>query len=193
MTEAEMDIQRLEAYLDGEVTGPARTVLEERLATDRALADQLDDLRAARLTRSAVWRALEPDERQVEHLVAGITAAARQREIWRKRAVALRWVSAAAASVLLGIGVGWFGRTFMHPQPAPPAFPVAHGPAMPDGPASPEALFRVALTDESGNVLAVQTFDSIDRARAFATDVQQWQQRQRQAQTGDILLVGDRF
>jgi anti-sigma factor RsiW len=186
MTGVDSELEQLEAYLDGALAPGERAALEERVDRDRALAEELDELRAARMTRAAVWGSLEPTQIEIERLVAFVGAAARRDEVWRKRNNALKWVSAAAASILIGVGAGWFGRTVMAPSAPAPLTPMATAPME-------QNLFRVAITDESGNVLAVQKFDSIDSAREFTSDVQQWQQRQQQVQDGNLILVGDRF
>jgi anti-sigma factor RsiW len=186
MTGIEGETEQLEMFLDRGLTAGEQAALEARLRQDPALADAIDELRSQRMTRLAVWRSLEPSDREIDHLAATITSAARRDELRRRRAVALKWVSAAAASILLGIGAGWFGRAVMAPPEPATSVPVATAPAE-------DNLVRVAITDESGNVLAVQKFDSIDRAREFTRDVRQWQQRQRQVQDGNMILVGDRF
>ena len=43
-------------------------------------------------------------------------------------------------------------------------------------------VYQVALTDEAGNITAVQKFDSLDEARNFAADVGRWQAHQQELQ-----------
>ncbi|MCC6240669.1 MAG: hypothetical protein IT448_10265 [Phycisphaerales bacterium] len=226
MIPSEQNLEELQAYLDDQLTPDQRAALDQRLANDPVLVEVLDALHADRADRAALWRSLEPNESQIQHLIDSIDQRIRRESVWQKRASALRWVSAAAASVLLGLGIGWFAHQASAPGPTHDSHWLAKtptsvqevgtgpgggsvvrstgdarslphiqntGPANMVSPAETGGEIRVALTDESGNVLAVQPFDSIERARAFTNDLQQWQQRQRQAQDGALRLVGDRF
>jgi hypothetical protein len=47
----------------------------------------------------------------------------------------------------------------------------------------------VALTDEAGNITAVQKFDNMEDARNFAADVGRWQARQQQIQQGQPIVT----
>ena len=39
-------------------------------------------------------------------------------------------------------------------------------------------VYQVALTDDKGNIMAVQQFDKLEDAKAFAADVGRWQAQQ---------------
>lgn len=94
------------AYVDGQLA-PARVpVVEGAIARDPALAARVAELRA----QSAALRdALDPwlDEALPDRLVAataGPAPRARRVPAW------LGLTAAAAASLVLGVGIGWFGR-----------------------------------------------------------------------------------
>lgn len=195
MAVAEADIELLETYLDGELSPHEARELEERLQRDPRLAMELDELRAERAMRAAVWHHLEGDDRTVAQVQSNLDRALLREQVreatWRRRSGALRWVGAAAASIVIGIGLGWTGRALMDDNRTAP------GPSLASGPAPAVTVegggYRVALTDEAGNIVAVQRFDSLEAARQFTVDLRQWQQRREQVRTANVVLVGDRF
>jgi hypothetical protein len=69
------------------------------------------------------------------------------------------------------------------------------------GKASPQAaadggaaqIYQVALTDEDGNITAVQKFDTLEKAQSFAAEVTRWQARHEQIQNGRVLVKTSKF
>jgi hypothetical protein len=55
------------------------------------------------------------------------------------------------------------------------------------------STYQVTLRDENGHVVAVQRFDSIDKAQEFAADVARWQSRSERLASGRVVLTADRF
>jgi len=53
--------------------------------------------------------------------------------------------------------------------------------------------YHVNLVDESGHVVATQTFDTLEQAQEFADDVGRWQVTRRQMQDGHVQLVAEEF
>ena len=51
----------------------------------------------------------------------------------------------------------------------------------------------VALTDEAGNITAVQKFDKLEDAREFAAEVGRWQARHQQIQNGNVVMTTTKF
>lgn len=94
------------AYVDGQLA-PARTpAVEDAIARDPALAARVAELRAQ---NAALRDALDPwlDEALPDRLVAataGPASRARRVPAW------LGLTAAAAASLVVGVGIGWFGR-----------------------------------------------------------------------------------
>ena len=94
------------AYVDGQLA-PARVpAVEDAIARDPALAARVAELRAQ---STALRDALDPwlDEALPDRLVAataGPAARARRVPAW------LGLTAAAAASLVVGVGIGWFGR-----------------------------------------------------------------------------------
>jgi anti-sigma factor RsiW len=107
------------AYVDGQLA-PARVpAVEEALARDPALAARVGDLQR----QNALLRdALDPwlDEALPDRLVAataGPPAARRRLPRWLPAAMA------ATATLLVGVGVGWFGRDYdLHRDGMPTTF-----------------------------------------------------------------------
>jgi hypothetical protein len=52
---------------------------------------------------------------------------------------------------------------------------------------------QVQLTDDTGRVVAVQHFESMDKANEFAKDIQAWQERQQQMRSGNVMMTGGKF
>ena len=53
--------------------------------------------------------------------------------------------------------------------------------------------YVVSLTDESGNVIGVQRFSTLQEANDFANDVARWRAQHNQLRNGGARLVGDQF
>jgi anti-sigma factor RsiW len=97
----------LNAYADGQLDASRAAAVEEAMARDPALADWVADARQ----RSAALRdALDPwlsepiPERLIAAAAAPADAAQRRVRNWLKPSLA------AAATLLLGLGVGWYAR-----------------------------------------------------------------------------------
>jgi hypothetical protein len=95
---------------------------------------------------------------------AGPTVAAKTR-------LRLRYAMAAAALIAIGFLVGWMGATGGKSN-------VSAG----------EAAYRVEILDESGQVMAVQKFGSLEKAREFSEDLRQWQIRQERLLNGRVTV-----
>jgi anti-sigma factor RsiW len=184
MSLEERDLEQLDSELDGSLSPRESAELRARLAGDPLLAVAQDELRSERTARSALWASLEPGEDEATSLADRIlSAASRQRD--RRRAASWtgwRRFAAIAACVLLGFAAGWGARSH---RPAT----VAHTNSAPNS----NGPFEVALTDDHGHEIAVQHFDSADKAHEFARDVRQWQERAIKVRTGTPVIVADRF
>jgi hypothetical protein len=122
---------------------------------------------------------------------------------WSGRVRILRQLSAAAACLIVGVLVGWFGHS-RNQSAQPMASDSASRITFPDNGNSATLVsnspsrngsggFNVQITDDTGRVLGVQHFDTLHDAREFSNDLSRWQARQRQMRSGDIRLIGDDF
>jgi anti-sigma factor RsiW len=174
----ERDIELLESYLDGQSDGEELAGLRRRLEREPELAAMLEQLRGERSLRLGVFASYEPDDIQAKRVTAELQRAMRRR--------AYRWAplrrfaygAAAAAAIVLAFlaGAGWMGSTNKNGQV------VAEPP-----------VYKVELRDETGKVLAEQQFNSLDKAREFSDDLQQWRYRQERLLNGDVTIRSDQF
>jgi len=175
MTISDTELDLLETYLDGALGSDAIGALRARLVVEPELAMALDELRAERSMREAVWRAMEPDQISADRLtwrVRGAMAAqVRQpRRGWSQWQLG-RIGSAAAACLVIGFFIGSAGRHGQTIAPTPDVnlSPVAVNSS--NTPASNAGGLLVPVTDESGQVVAWQPFDSTSQAKAFTEDL----------------------
>src|SRR2546421_1440258 len=157
------DLELLEALLDNELTAQQSEQLRTRLASEPALAAELEHLRAERKLRAEMFSSLEGgEEAVVEKILAqvgpAVPDASGRAGHTRFR---LRYAMAAAALIAIGFLVGWMGATGGKSNLS-----------------ASEAPYRVEILDESGQVMAVPTFQTLEKAREFSGDLQQWQIRQ---------------
>ena len=191
MSDEELEV--LENYLDGALSPREADRVTRRAALDPECAAALDRLRAERAMRQAVWQSNEPDPAAAHSAGrAALTAAIRADRRFRFTRH-LRRASGVAAGLLIAFAGGWVARG-LRSSPAP-----APAPLMSSAPAATE--FQVALTDDGGNIIAVQHFSDPGRARQFAEDVGRWQSRRRHEDrretsgdsSGDFSQVSDEF
>ena len=83
---------------------------------------------------------------------------------------------AAAALIAVGFLVGWMGATGGKSNAS-----------------AGEAPYRVEILDESGQVMAVQKFGSLEKAREFSDDLQQWQIRQERLLNCQVTVESAKF
>lgn len=210
------EFELLESYLDGELTPAEVQRLETRLVHEPELSAALGRKGSEHAVRQAVWRSMEPDEAAARVLAAAVAASARRSNLRRLAFKFARVAGAVAACVVLflaGVGVG---RGQAAPEtgngrhraplesggttrPAEPedaaAFFHAADKAHPRSPSAGGApyVYQVALTDEAGNITAVQKFDTLEDAQRFAAEVGRWQDRQQQIQSGKVVVTTSRF
>lgn len=192
----EPDFELLERYLDRELTQDETLRLEQRLSSEPELAEALARMSADYAIRRAVWASMEPAPADAMNVAAGVGRFARKAELRRRLARLSRIAGAAAACVMLGFLAGWVGRGGSIAQAneggTPTTRPAVH-PSSHDGkaaqPTEPPGLYQVALTDEAGNITAVQKFATLEDARNFAADVGRWQALQAQIDNGQPVMT----
>ncbi len=108
-----VDEGRLHAYLDGEVDAAGRADLEAHLAACRACRGELDEARALREESRFLLRGTGPSA--IEEPPFGLVQARADRERGRLLGSRHRLLRGAAwaASLIVALGLGWFGRTLL--------------------------------------------------------------------------------
>jgi len=167
------DVELLEAWLDDELTPGQAEELGVRLINEPALASELEKLRSERKVRANLFSSLEGGE---EAVVDRILSAARSSGSAGPARWRLRYAMAAAALIAIGFLVGWMGAMGGKSNAI-----------------AGEAPYRVEIVDESGQVMAVQKFQSLEKAREFSEDIQQWQIRQEQVLSGQVTLQSAKY
>jgi|SRR5882672_4231148 len=176
------DIELLEAFLDDELTPAQSLLLRDRLASEPNLAGELEQLRAERKLRANMFLGLEGGEEAiVERILAQVgpavpDVAAKVSDRAGPTRLRLRYAMAAAACIVLGFLIGWMGA--------------AGGKS---NARASEAPYRVEILDESGQVMAVQKFQSLEKAREFSDDLQQWQIRQERLLNGQVTVHSAKY
>ena len=179
------DVELLEAHLDGALSADENERLTARLCREPQLADALATLRAERSVRRRAFSSLEPDPQAADAFAAHAVEQIARQDRWRRTSRLLRRVSAVAAGFAIAFAGGWVARGSAAADPAPRvAASTTSG-----GPSS----IQVALTDEQGNIVAVQQFDDLRQAAQFADDVGRWQARRRQVESGQVVPVSGEF
>ena len=188
------DVQLVEAYLDGALAPGESERLAGRLAREPHLVELVEALRAERAVRQAVWTSLEPDEAGAGATVsAAVSAAARQERLQHAIRRARR-LTAAAAVIAIAFAGGWAARARLAgPQAARDVHPQSGHRFVTSGGGVGEASYPVALTDENGNITAVQYFETPEAARRFAEDVGRWQSKPRPPQAAPIVPASGEF
>jgi anti-sigma factor RsiW len=188
MSSTEHDVELLEQYLDAELPTDQAEQLRLRAGSDPTLNATMQRLRQQRALRREGFGALEPSPDQVDALLARIDRAVAQHRVWTLRTIALRRITAAAACVLVGVGVGWMGRStlvnddFRLPertahsaisgtntisQPLVGQYP-AYSTTQRSHPWADADGYKVAITDAFGRVIAIQRFKCLHEAMEFS-------------------------
>ena len=176
------DFELLENYLDGELSPAEVLRVERRLAAEPELAAALGRMSSEYEVRLAAYRSLEPDVRAADALASAVGRQVRraERSAPHRRVFRIgRLAGALAACVAISFSAGWVGRGFA--APAKPGQVVM-------APKGEPYVYQVALTDDHGNITAVQQFNKLEDAQAFAADVGRWQAQQQVKQTGPIVM-----
>ena len=170
------EIEKLETYLDGALPPAEAEEVCRRAAEDPALCAALDQLRAERAARAAAWNSYEPSPATAEAVAERTVQVAVRRDRNIRASRAARRATAVAACLALAFVGGWVARGRVVERDA-----------------APDNTAQVALTDENGNVIAVQRFEDPRKARQFADDVDKWQSRRRRAETREYLQSSGEF
>ena len=216
---SDMDIELLEAHLDGELSSSEDAALRDRLLSDQKLATELMALRADRAVRTEVFESLEPDDMAVKRLVLGVRKQITKEAVRGDRMRILRYIGSAAAVILFSFSAGWLGKARVANQ-APSGQPAQVAVQNENSgsidftgnqgigtlvsntlgtqnavrrPGENPAGYQVALTDALGRIVAVQHFNTSEEAREFSEDVSRWQRQQQQIRGAEPVVYKDRF
>ena len=185
------DLALLESYLDGELSSAELQSLQQRLAADVDLSSALSRLSEDFTVRQAVWTSLEGTPSESIALSRQVVQSIRRAGFWERSRNYVR-AGIAVAACLMCFSAGWIGRgssaSAMTPDRTPGNPPTLVAGSSTDVSATP-FLYQVALTDEAGNITAIQKFDTLEDAKAFAAELSKWQAEQAQAQYGQAVLM----
>jgi anti-sigma factor RsiW len=171
------DRELLEMYLDDELSADQLDQFRARLATDPAVAAEVENLRLERQLRAALFNSLEGgEEAVVERALAEVHGLDQRHQRRAGQARKLRYAMAAAALIIVGFLVGWMGATGGKSNAS-----------------ASEPPYRVEILDESGQVMAVQKFATLEKAREFSDDLQQWQVRQERLLNGQVTVHSAKY
>lgn len=200
----ESDLELLEMYLDDALSDGELAAMAQRIAEEPELAAELENLRVQRELRSRVWAALEPGDAAVERLLGRVDESVRRRTNLERQLRWGRWIGAAAACILVGFTTGYMGRGGSSGEQGSANIAMNSNNQIVQGMQVADSgghinfvgkvpTAQVQLTDDSGKVIAVQPFESMDKANEFVSDIQAWQDRQKQMQNGNVVLMGGKF
>jgi len=188
-SQADQEMELLSAYIDGELSAEESAALQLRVSADPSLASAIEQLRADRVVRSALWQNFEPDEAAVGRLIDRVDRAIDRQTVWTHRLANLRIIGSAAACIIVGL---FIGRVAFGPRGGPIDSTVA-GSSMPIGGVQPvvapvgsqaPAPAQVRIVDSNNNPVALQPFNSTEDLQRFIEDLRAWQQAQEQAKQG---------
>jgi len=195
MSMTDQDLELLEAYVDGELSGADEEELRRRLDAEPGLAAALETLRAEAHVRSQVWKGYEPDETAVRRLIARVDASVDRNTIWAHRLSKIRGVSAAAACIVLGVFIGHAafssgpgpGNAPSISNPTRVGVPAGGPPRLATGPQR-EGPVQYQIVDDSGKAITLQPFSSQKEGEDFLLDLARWQREQEQLRQGGTTL-----
>jgi len=190
----DQDLELLEAYMDGELSGADEDELRRRLDGEPGLAAALETLRAEAHVRSQVWKGYEPDEAAVRRLIARVDASVDRNTIWAHRLSKIRVLSAAAACIVLGVLIGRV--TFSSHEASDGGISNATrvdahrgGPArLIPAPHQQGGPVQFRIVDGNGTPITLQPFNSQKEADDFLLDLARWQHEQEQLRQGGTTL-----
>jgi len=187
-TPVDPDLALLESYLDGELSSVELQALQQRLQGDNELSSALARLSEDFTVRQAVWTSLEGTPAESAALSRQVVRSIRRAGFWERSRNYVR-AGVAVAACLICFVAGWVGRGTTATAAVPDG-PAASGNEVSNPIASePPFVYQVALTDDEGNIAAIQKFDSLDDAKAFAADLGKWQAEQAQFEAGQAVLM----
>jgi hypothetical protein len=196
------DLELLSAYLDGELPVVESEGLWRRLAAERDLATELDQMRHDLASRGMSWACFEPDDGAVARVQYQVMRGARRDDVMATLRRVGSVASSVAAILLFGFTVGWMGRgNAMAPNPAgmhsgPQATQIAD--MHPTDLAQDGKVAKAyPLYDEGGNLLGkivpTKPFASEEEAQQFMQHLNGFQDMQQGSHDSYVLPAANRF
>jgi hypothetical protein len=180
------DLMQLEAYLDDALSDEEVAMLRDRLAHETALSTALKMLREERTQRQAFFASIDPTPAEVDKLVGQIKHKAQRRRWYHHPRKVLQTLGAMAACVVVGAILGQVYNN------NPGGVPRPHGTVgISETKTNGQQKYAVEVTDDFGNVIAVQEFTDQQAARDFMNDLKKVQSQRRQR--NGVINVGDEF
>lgn len=200
MSMSERDTELLETYLDRETTSQESAEVEQRLATEPALASRLDELKSHRAMRLKAFNGGRVEDEMVEHLLAESRAVRASEAIRLSGWSRFRYASTAAACLLVGLAVGSSVRVerpagsmntagLMLPAGGPPATTtVANAPRLPT-----QGIWVVNILNNDGQVMARFGFATEAEARQFAQQAKAWSDPTSRAGIREVIVGSESY
>jgi anti-sigma factor RsiW len=200
MSMSERDTELLETYLDRETTSQESAEVEQRLATEPALASRLDELKSHRAMRLKAFNGGRVEDEMVEHLLAESRAVRASEAIRLSGWSRFRYASTAAACLLVGLAVGSSVRVerpagsmntagLMLPAGGPPATTtVANAPRLPM-----QGIWVVNILNNDGQVMARFGFATEAEARQFAQQAKAWSDPTSRAGIREVIVGSESY
>ncbi|QOV88836.1 anti-sigma factor [Humisphaera borealis] len=182
------DLALLESYLDGELSSAQLQSLQQRLAADADLSSALARLSEDFTVRQAVWTSLEGSVAESRTVSRQVVRSIRRAGFWERSRNYVR-AGIAVAACLVCFSAGWIGRGSTATAAMTPGQSPDGAKAIAEGGSAAPFLYQVALTDEAGNITAIQKFDTLEDAKAFAAELSKWEAEQAQAKYGQTVLM----
>jgi hypothetical protein len=189
MAVSERDFEMLEGYLDDALEMGEVELLRARLASDAEFAAALEDVRGERAARRMFFAALEPDDATAAKLTARFKSSINRQNRFAHVLRTGRYLTAAAAC----LAIGFFARGWFVHSPSDPVKGVLVDGHQGTLKVEKIEIYQVTLRDESGKVVGVQKFNSIEKAREFAADLDRWQSSSARLASSQFVLHQDRF
>lgn len=182
MSLSDLDLELLESHLDGELSVAEDEALRDRMNIEPELATVIETLRIERDARRDAFVSMEPSDAAVERFnrSASREIGRLDREsFWRHTSKTLRYVSAAAACLVIGFSVGRIADSgVLNRQPGEQVA------------SDPNTRFvEVMLTDEGGRELGIQRFASHERAREFVNDCERLRRQQQDLNDDRVITT----
>jgi anti-sigma factor RsiW len=189
------DLELLELHLDAALNERDAESLRARLASDPDLLASLNTLREERALRRALFTALEPDVATADTFAKRVCklTCAPSRPTADRRGFAYAAIAAAAL-----VAIGFFGRGLVdslgNRDPAAGSIRTVTRDHNTGGVQLQEVqTYQVTLRDDAGRVVAVQRFDSLEKAQEFAADLSRWQGKNDRLASSQFVVTKDRF
>ena len=167
------DLELIEAYLDDALSPEEVERLDRRLAEDADFAATLHEQRTGRAFRLAAFQSDAPQHGEVKELSDRIITEVFRRQRQRIMGRWMRVAGALAACVLFGFVAGWLGRGRAESENVDAGVRAVHA----DLTVDPIGIYEVSFTDDSGNIIAQQTFSHYEQARRYADDLAGYETR----------------